>query len=325
MPYYPPQPDRFSVHPPSSHLPRKRNMLRWALICASALLVVYGAVRLIGYGSDLVASRQTTQELRDVAAETDAREIAIFSVDPATELPVQEAEVSPVPPKDKQEEVPAQSAVLPVVEYPNGYELISRIQKLRKKSKYIIGWITMDDLDEPVAMKDNSFFLNHDATGKRNGNGAVFMNEGTSLLTRPYTILLYGHNMKSGAMFGKLRKYEKFSYYYQHRVFQFDTLYEEGQYVIFAVETISLTPGKGKYVNLIDLESMDRETRQKALETLENHSLHSAMLDVNEEDQILLLITCTGDDDERLVVAARRLRDGEREDHLIMKTGKSMQ
>ena len=151
------------------------------------------------------------------------------------------------------------------------------------------------------------------------------MDEGTSLLTRPYTILVYGHNMKSGAMFGNLRKYEEFSYCYQHRVFQFDTLYEEGQYAIFAVETISLTPGKGKYVNLIDLESTDRETRRNALQALENHSLHNAMLDVNEEDQILLLVTCTGDDDERLIVAARRLRDGEREDHLTMKTGKSMQ
>ena len=30
----------------------------------------------------------------------------------------------------------------------------------------------------------------------------------------------------------------------------------------------------------------------------------------DEEDQILLLITCVGDENERLVVAARRLRDG---------------
>ena len=72
--------------------------------------------------------------------------------------------------------------------------------------------MTMDDLDEPVVHKDNTFFLDHDAMGKRNANGAIFMDQGTSLLTRPYTILLYGHNMKTGAMFGNLRKYEDFSY-----------------------------------------------------------------------------------------------------------------
>ena len=42
----------------------------------------------------------------------------------------------------------------------------------------------------------------------------------------------------------------------------------------------------------------------------------ATVLAVDEEDQLLLLITCTGDDTERLVVAARRLRDGEREDSL---------
>ena len=177
----------------------------------------------------------------------------------------------------------------------------------------------MAELDEPVAKKDNSFFLDHDATGKRNGNGALFMDEGTDLLTRPYTILIYGHNMKSGAMFGFLRKYEEFSFFFQHQIFQFDTLYEEGKYAVFAVETISLTPGKSRYINLTGLESTDRETRTNALQALINHSLHNAMLDVNEEDQVLLLITCVGDDDERLVVAARRLRDGERPDHLTLK------
>ena len=319
MPYYPPQSEKPSDPPSSGNSSRRRIILRRAAVLVSLLLIVYGAVRLIGYGSDLIASRQTTQELRNLAAETDVPTETAPSAGPATDLPAPETEGPAAPPADEPEEAPAGSDTLPVVDYPNGYKLVSRIQKLRKKSEYIIGWITMDGLDEPVALKDNSFFLNHDATGKRNGNGAVFMDEDTSLLTRPYTILLYGHNMKNGAMFGNLRKYEDFSYCYRHRVFQFDTLYEEGQYVIFAVETISLTPGKNRYVSLAELQSSDRKTRRKALKALTDHSLHDSMLDVNEADQILLLVTCTGDDDERLIVAARRLRDGEQPDHLAIK------
>ena len=53
--------------------------------------------------------------------------------------------------------------------YPNGYQMNSRILKLRKKNEYVIGWITMDDLDEPVVMKDNTFFLTHDASLKGYG------------------------------------------------------------------------------------------------------------------------------------------------------------
>ena len=324
MPYYPPQPEKPSEQKPpeqtpSGGLPRGRIILWRAALIASALLIAYGAARLIGYGSDLIASRQTARELRELAAEADIPEETAPSAAPATDVPPRETEAPTAPPADEPEEAPAPSDTLPVVEYPNGYQLVSRIQKLRQRSEYIIGWITMDSLDEPVALKDNAFFLDHDATGKRNGNGAIFMDEETGLLTRPYTILLYGHNMKSGAMFGSLRKYEDFSYCYRHRVFQFDTLYEEGQYAVFAVETISLTPGKNRYLNLADLQSSDRKTRQKALKTLTDHSLYDAMLDVNEEDQILLLVTCTGDDDERLIVAARRLRDGEQPDQLAVR------
>ena len=175
----------------------------------------------------------------------------------------------------------------------------------------------MDELDEPVVYRDNTYFLTHDASGNHNKNGAIFMDEGTSLLTRPYTILLYGHNMKSGAMFGNLRKYEDFSYYFKHRTFQFDTLYEEGKYIIFSVANVCLTPGKTRFVSLSGLQSSEREVRKKALDDLVRIRRYDTLTDVNEEDQILLLITCVGDDDERLIVAARRLREGEKEEQLL--------
>ena len=315
MPYYPLQPE----NKPAKHPSQKRIILRRMFLCVSIVLFVYGTTRLIGYGMDLVSSRKTTQELREIAAESDVTKLPPFSASPEIVIPTQTVTTYSAPPAIWPENSSALSEKLPVIEYPNGYELDSRIQKLRKKSEYIIGWITMDNLDEPVALKDNDFFLNHDAMGKRNGNGAIFMDQGISLLTRPYTILLYGHNMKTGAMFGSLQKYEKFSYYYQHRIFQFDSLYEEGRYVIFAVSQINLTPGRSKYLNLSAIQSTDRETRQNAINALIKCSVHDIMLDVNEEDQLLLLITCVGDDDERLIVAARRLRDGEKENSLTMK------
>ncbi len=334
MPYYPPQKEQ----EPRDDAPRGRGLTRRVLLCACALAVVYGAVRLAGYGLELVSARRTTQEMREIAAETEAPageaqaseaalpeapaapETALPEVSPAPETaripeaektpeaaPVAEAHGEAAPGTEGGEK----AGKLPAVEYPNGYDLVPRIQKLRKKSQYVIGWLTMDDLDEPVVQKDNVFFLNHDAAGRRNSNGAIFMDETTGLLTRPYTVFLYGHNMKTGAMFGNLRKYEDYAYCFRHRKIKFDTLYEEGQYLIFAVETISLTPGKSRYVNLAALESTDRETRRKALKALKNGSVHDLLTDVDEEDQVLLLVTCVGDDDERLLVAARRTREGE--------------
>ena len=288
----------------------KKKLLRWICLAAGILLVAYGGIRLAGYLEDMNRARQTTAELRE-AVPTEAVTVAPTGTDtPAgTPEPLPETNVPAPAETAAPEEAPAVSAVLPDVKYPNGYELVSRIQELRKKSEYIIGWITMDDLDEPVALKDNEFFLNHDATGKRNSNGAIFMEEGTRLLTRPYTIQLYGHNMKSGMMFGNLRKYEDPVYCRKHRTFRFDTLYEEGQYEIFAVVTISVTPGKARYLNLWALSSTDRKTRKDALASLKRANSYVSTAEVSEEDQILLLVTCVGDDDERLVVAAVRMEE----------------
>ena len=170
-----------------------------------------------------------------------------------------------------------------------------------------MGWLKMDDLDEPVAQKDNDFFLDHDAAGLHNINGAIFMDENTKLLTRPYTVFLYGHNMKSGAMFGNLRKYRKPEYCQAHRDLSFETLYEEGQYEIFAVTMIRVTPGLSGYLNLWDLDSADRAVRRETISQLRKNSQYYSTLKVGEEDQLLLLITCEGGDDQRLVVAAKRV------------------
>ena len=334
---------------------RRQRLLRTGILCLSAALVLFGAVRLISYGLDLASSRKTKFEMLSaihtanpaaeessvssgeanaaripeaggdsgLSGDTDAAGAEPAGADAAASGTLTRSEMS-VPLSD----VPVAqalangtyvSAELPAVEYANNFEVVPHVQALKRKSEYVVGWLKMDDLEEPVVQKDNSFFLTHDAMGKRNANGAIFLDESTLLMTRPYTLLLYGHNMKSGNMFGNLRKYKDFSYCFAHRIFQFDTIFEEGRYVIFAADTISVIPGKGKYVDLYALQSAEREVRIDALTALMNYSAFSSTVDVNEEDQLLLLITCIGNDDERLVIAARRLRDGENDNSLMMR------
>lgn len=321
MPYYPQGPQE----PPKKQAPKGLILFRRFLLYLSVLLIAYGICRLAGYGIDWAFSRLTTRELREIAQATEPAAVpAPETAAAAAATPVPTAAPSPgptaVPAVAPAKAAPRLSDELPAVSYPNGLQVNPRIRNLRKKSQYIIGWLTMDGLDEPVAQKDNDFFLDHDATGRRNVNGSLFLDEDTRLMTRPYTFFIYGHNMKTGAMFGSLHKYEQTAFCNKHRFIQFDTLYEEGQYAIFAVATIRLTPGTAGYLSLSDLQSTRRKARQKALNTLSALSVYSNILDVNEEDQLLLLITCVGDDNQRLVVAARRLRENESPDRLTMRT-----
>ena len=348
MPYYPSrpedhEPEKNGDKPKRPPMTGKQRFLRAVLFCLSAALLLWGGIRLVSYGMDWAASRKTRDEMmsamREEPAETEAgqtepeetspvkkaaapaaakaQDSAAAKAEPA-ETKTPETSVTAAPPANV-----SASEELPVVEYPGGMKVTAKIQKLKQKSEYAIGWLAMDDLEEPVAMKDNSFFLNHDAMGKRNANGSIFLDEYTSLLTRPYTLLLYGHNMKTGAMFGNLHKYRELAFVLRHQMLHFDTLFEEGAYAIFAAGEISLVPQTAGYVALENLRSTRRSVRKEALNSLISASEIGLVLDVNEEDQLLLLITCTGDDDRRLVVAARRLRDGEDKNGLTFPRGKS--
>ena len=313
MAYYPPKPERQEEKPPEPISRKKVRPLRdRILLCVCVFFVAYGAVRLAGYGIELASSNRTRDELKAAA---EATEMPREEPTPAAAAETQEPEARAQAPAPAPEPT---SVLLPDVSYPEGTEISNRFRKLRKKSKYIVGWITMNNLDEPVVQKNNTYFLNHDAMGGRNSNGAIFLDENVSLKTnRPYTLLVYGHNMKSGAMFGDLRKYRDYAYAARHRVFSFDTMYEDGKYAVFSVAVIDTEPGMSRYIDFRCLQADNREVRKKELEKLERLDEGGAtVLDVNEEDQLLLLITCTGDDSERLVVSARRLRDGETEESL---------
>lgn len=308
----------------------KRNrLLRLSVAVFLSLLFLYGGIRLLLYRSELDDSRKTAAELRRIQ---NREEIKSESTDlPA--LPVPKATVtttaaSPVP-AAAASSVPAVTPVpspaasggrLPAVTYPDNpeWKVSERFRKLRKKGSYIIGWLSFDEVDEAVCQKDNTYFLNHDATGKRNGNGAIFLDSGVSLMTRPYTLFLYGHNMKNGNMFGRLKKYKETAYFYKHRIISFDSLYEDGQYAVFAVMEMDTAPGTSRWYNLWSLDTPIVAEREEAIRTLQKRSVIRSVLDVKADDQLLLLITCVGDDEERLVVAARRLRDGEQADQLQM-------
>lgn len=203
--------------------------------------------------------------------------------------------------------------------YPNNpYHIVQpQLRVLRQTNRDIVGWLSIEGLMEhPVVQRDHTYYLDHDASGAANLNGAIFMNSATRLQNRPNTILLYGHNMKTGAMFGALRNYENEAFYHANPFISFNSLYEEGEYVIFSVAHISVNPADRRYVDLNKLQSSTIAWRSEALNRLRLFSAYMNYVPVQPDDQLLLLVTCIGDGDDRRVVAARRFRDNEGRDYL---------
>jgi sortase B len=296
---------------------------RLALLVVSSALVVFGLTRLIGYGRDLIASRRTSEELRQVYH-------AQTPIVPAETVPPTALPVTAAPTITVAQITPAPTSVsdpkLGAITYPGNPQLrvSSRFKALRKENKDIIGWLTIGKmLDEAVLRRDNEYYMTHDARGEKNVNGALFLDASIPLQTRPHTLMIYGHNMKSGAMFGCLRNYDNISFYRNSPFLSFDSLYEQGRYVVFASGIVSLDESRRHCVDFYALGSDKIQERQKAIDALIAASLHTCTIDVRPEDQLLVLVTCVERDDERRVVAARRIRDGEEEARLKEQVGRS--
>ena len=317
-----------------------RKILRWIrhqlyirrfllYLLAGVAVAVFGLVKLIGYFGDMLSSRNTNEGIREI----------YYAEATETPMPVTEApetvwvtpEITPVPETpvitetsvsvviETQAPTPEPARKLESILYPgNPYlKVDNRFKHLQKESKHIVGWLNIDRLiDEAVVQRDNAFYLDHDIYGKENVNGALFLDATVNLQREPFAYLVYGHNMKTGEKFGCLRNYENSTFYHSNPIISFDTMYESGRYVIFSVGNVSMQETDRHYADLYALVTGEIDARQRAIDALKSVSVHNCTIDVQPEDQFLLLITCVANDEERRIVAARRIRAGENEEEL---------
>lgn len=295
---------QYSYAPAKNKTSRQQKWLTIGLAC----VMVFSGWQLISYAVDYFSAKGASNELRELYYEETQQ---------PTDTPTPTATPSPTPTLEPQATAaPTATPVtqLAALRYPgNPYCAVSNtFTRLRRQNSDIVAWLTIPGLlDEAVMQRDNSYYLKRDYRGYHNVNGAIFLDESTDLTTRPYTLMVYGHNMKTGAMFGCLRNFENLSFYQKNPFITFNTMYEDGQYVIFAITQLSLNPSDSNYFSFGQLNSDNIAWRRAALDELLSRSTFYTSLDVEPEDQILLLITCVDSDEERRVVAARRLRDGE--------------
>lgn len=75
--------------------------------------------------------------------------------------------------------------------------------------KNVAGWIMLGDtVNYPIMQgDDNSYYLKHAYDGTYNANGSIFMNSHNDLAFRDVNTIIYGHNLRSGKMFGTFKKY----------------------------------------------------------------------------------------------------------------------
>lgn len=192
-------------------------------------------------------------------------------------------------------------------------DVLEEYKTLYEKNKKLIGWLKIDDtnIDYPVMQtSNNEYYLDHNYNQEYDKNGSIFMDYQCSAYPRSTNLILYGHHMKSGNMFGNLQKYAKESYGQEHALIQFDTIYEKATYqvmYVFRSQVYNEDDVVFKYYQFIEANSEAEFSYY--MNEMEKLSLYDTGVTANYGDSLLTLSTCDhSQEDGRFVVVAKRIR-----------------
>ncbi len=183
-----------------------------------------------------------------------------------------------------------------------------------------VGWVKLSgtQIDNPVyKARNDSYYISYNQNKEKNRYGAIFAHC-ENIIEKDkidQNIVLFGHNMKDGAMFGELKKLRELNFLREHPTVEFTTLYTKNDvYKIYAVFLLNSKKkdDQGKIYNIYK----NSFTNQTDFDTWYNEALQRSFfntgVDVNMNDEFLTMVTCASDfTDARLVVMARKVRDGE--------------
>lgn len=165
------------------------------------------------------------------------------------------------------------------------------------------GWININNtnINYPVLQgDDNIYYLDKDMNSEYLISGSIFMNYLNDGFDDKNTVL-FGHNMKNGTMFADLNKYKQKDFFYGNNNIDINN----GNHLKYEVFSVYITDAKD---NCIKTNFENKSQYKEFLEKIQNKSIYQSDIEIDEDDKIITLSTCSYEfNDARLVVHGRLL------------------
>lgn len=188
-------------------------------------------------------------------------------------------------------------------------EILEEYQQFYAANPDFVGWIRIagTPVDCPVLQNKETpeYYLSHNFLKEEQRSGSVFLDGLANTHPMDDNVILYGHNMKDGTVFGSLKKYKDQDFYQEHREFEFDTCYEKAVYEIVAVVVTDISEERDFYY--YEFSNYDENSFRKCMEFIEEEQLYKTGRQAEYGDKLVMLSTCEGSSkDSRLIVIGRR-------------------
>lgn len=181
----------------------------------------------------------------------------------------------------------------------------------------MVGWLVIPgtNVNYPVMWtpQDENYYLYRDFDKKDNKNGSLILDTDSCLDPLTTNLIIHGHNMKSGEMFGNLTDFEKKDYYLEHPQIILYTKECQRNYEIIAVFRSQVYKKSDNVFKFYQF--FQAETESEFLDFYENIkslSLYDTGVTATFGDRFITLSTCVYHvNNGRFVVVARELPPGD--------------
>jgi len=186
---------------------------------------------------------------------------------------------------------------------------------LRAQNSDMVGWLRIPGsrISYPVMQTINSpeYYLDKDFKKNYQVNGSLFASNISDVNLPSDVVIIYGHRMKSGAMFGRMGDFLNQDYLSKNDTVVFDTFTARNVYKIYCLFSLSVDPS----VNVFDYYDYNQFGDEQAFNDFmaQVQGLANIVNPSNAPkfgDKILLLSTCEYTHaDGRLVMVAVRTNE----------------
>lgn len=197
---------------------------------------------------------------------------------------------------------------------------------IKEINEEIVAWLQIPDtqIDYPVLYHegddiDDQYYLYKDAYGNYSGYGSLFIDYRSTGDVDAKNVIIHGHHMRDGRMFENLMGYGTYSgnldFYKEHPIIYFDTPDGDADWKIISIYKTNTLDEHGEYFDYLTGSFNSDAEFMNYVYLIRERSLINCPVDVNEDDQLLSLSTCSYEYSEfRTVVVARKCRPGESSD-----------
>ena len=188
--------------------------------------------------------------------------------------------------------------------YGNEVKYNINFNKLKSINSDTVGYLIVNNTGinyVVVKGKDNKYYLNHDFYKNKNEAGWIYTDYRNKVDGSDKNLVVFGHNMSTGIMFGTLKKTQNPDWYMNkdNRIIKLIVENKTYNYEVFSLYTIR------KEAYYINTEFSSDSTYYEFLKKIQSRSIYDFNVELSKNDKIITLSTCNTGGTYRTVLHAK--------------------